>query len=79
MRLVPESHKAEMPNHEQPEADNYNRLFIIVGLIVLATAVVAVKDIRQGTFLWKNAMINFMAGFFLVFSGFKLMDIKGFA
>ncbi len=78
MRLVPAS-KAEMHDGMAVEETNYNRLFIIVGLIALATIAIAVKDVQQGTFVWRNVMINFMAGFFLVFSGFKLMDIKGFA
>ncbi len=77
MKLVPEGHVAGMPNDN--EGSNYNRLFIIIGLIILATLVIAVKNVRQGTFLWRDVMTNFMAGFFLVFSGFKIMDLKGFA
>ncbi len=77
MRLVP-ANKAEHYDTNGEET-NYNHLFIIVGLIALATITIAVKDVQQGTFVWKNVMINFMAGFFLVFSGFKLMDTRGFA
>ena len=77
MHLIPVS-KAEM-HEDSVEGTNYNRLFIIIGLIALATIAIALKDMQNGTFVWKNVMINFMAGFFLVFSGFKLMDIKGFA
>lgn len=33
----------------------------------------------RGEFDWHNWMTNFMAGFFLVFSFFKLLDVKGFA
>src|SRR5690348_11113713 len=63
----------------EPEAKNYDRFIIIISLILLATLVIAIKDFYQGTFLIKNLMTNFMAGFFLVFAGFKLMDVKGFA
>ena len=33
----------------------------------------------QGSFLWMRWMNHFMAGFFLVFSFFKLLNLKGFA
>ncbi len=78
MRLVLAS-GARMHKDAAGKETKYSRLFIIVGLIALATIVIAVKDVQQGTFVWKDVMINFMAGFFLVFSGFKLMNIKGFA
>ncbi len=53
--------------------NSYTPLFIIIGLIILVTCVLSF-----GT-SFSNAMRIFMAGFFLVFSGFKLLDIKGFA
>lgn len=33
----------------------------------------------QGSFLWMRWMNHFMAGFFLVFSFFKLLNLKGFS
>lgn len=50
----------------------YSKLFIIVGLIALTSIAGARGD-------WHAAMLNFMAGFFLVFSGLKLLDVPGFA
>ena len=49
-------------------------------LIIFAyiTGVTFFLEIVRG-FNWQNWMQNFMAGFFLVFSFFKLLDIKGFA
>ncbi len=78
MKLVEESN-ATQARSESSEPTNYNRLFIIIGLIAIATLAIAVKDVQNGTLGWENVMINFMAGFFLVFSGFKLIDVKGFA
>ncbi len=78
MKLVKEPSMANA-HTESSEPTNYNRLFIIIGLIAIATLAIALKDFQNGTFAWENVMINFMAGFFLVFSGFKLMDVKGFA
>ncbi len=36
-------------------------------------------EAARGAFNWDNWMQNFMAGFFLVFSFFKLLNLKGFA
>ncbi len=79
MRLVPEKEKQEAHPGIKPEKNNYDRLLIIIGLILLATIAVAIRDLQHGTFTWNGTVTNFMAGFFLVFSGFKLMDIRGFA
>jgi hypothetical protein len=49
----------------------YRPLFVIVGMVALASAVTAGH--------WHDFMLNFMGGFFLVFSGLKLLDIGGFA
>ena len=44
----------------------------IIGITLLIEAV-------KGEFAWHSWMPNFMAGFFLVFSFFKLLNLKGFA
>jgi copper chaperone CopZ len=60
----------------EPSATTYKPLLIIVAFIVGVTLLV---EFRLGTFSWMRAMNTFMAGFFLVFSFFKLLDIRGFA
>jgi hypothetical protein len=35
--------------------------------------------VRAGGFVWGRAMGNFMGAFFLAFSFFKLLDLRGFA
>lgn len=55
-------------------ANSYTPLYIIIGLILLSVSVVAWREQT-----WNMFMMHFMAGFFLVFSGFKLLDLKGFA
>ncbi len=57
----------------------YQPLIIIIGIIALATLLLAVKEIESNTFTLRDAMSNFMAGFFLVFAGAKLLDLRGFA
>ncbi len=66
----------------QPEADEafslaaYRPLLLILAFIVGVTGLV---ELREGEFVWMRAMNHFMAGFFLVFSFFKLLDVSGFA
>jgi copper chaperone CopZ len=46
-------------------------LYILLGVLLL--------EINSGSFIWMSAMNNFMAGFFLVFSFFKMLDLASFA
>jgi hypothetical protein len=59
--------------------ESYKPLIVIIGLIVLVTLAIAFKSLLTEQFSFREVMMNFMAGFFLVFSGFKLLDLKGFA
>lgn len=73
MDLVP---KEELAKKKKQGLMKYKPLFIIIGLITLVAGATA-----QGVhgIDWSTFSMHFMAGFFLVFSGFKLLDIKGFA
>jgi hypothetical protein len=42
-------------------------------------AVSFITSIREGVFNWKLGMDHFMAAFFLVFSFFKMLNLRGFA
>ncbi len=59
-----------------PAATTYYPLLLLVGFLV---GVVALVELRTGSFLWGRAMGNFMGAFFLSFSFFKLLDLQGFA
>ncbi len=59
-----------------PAATTYYPLLLLVAFLV---GVVALAELRTGSFLWGRAMGNFMGGFFLAFSFFKLLDLQGFA
>jgi hypothetical protein len=54
---------------------SYIGLIVIVLMITAASAIVS----WNGQFSPSGFILYFMIGFFLVFSGFKLMDLKGFA
>ncbi len=58
---------------------SYLPLVVIVGLIFLTAVAISFKDLQMDMFSLANTLAYFMTGFFLVFAGFKLIDIKGFA
>lgn len=55
---------------------SYKPLAIIVLYLLGITILI---EYSSGMFLWSTWMANFMAGFFLVFSFFKMLDISAFA
>jgi uncharacterized membrane protein len=75
MRLVnKEDKKAET------KKESYQPLLIIIGLILLTAVTIAFKSYQELNFFnLKSFIATFMAGFFIVFAGFKLIDIRGFA
>ena len=60
---------------EEPVKESLYPLFLIVGFIAGVTLLVAYAD---GSWAVEPMMRHFMAGFFLVFSFFKLLDPPGF-
>ena len=54
----------------------YKPILLIFGYI---TGVTVLIEAVNGTFIWHRWMGHFMAGFFLVFSFFKLLNLKSFA
>ena len=54
----------------------YKPILLIFGYI---TAIAIISATHQDTFHWMQAMNVFMAGFFLTFSFFKMLDLNGFA
>src|SRR3712207_5510789 len=76
MKLVLETevHSADMHHGEtQAGLQAYTPLIIIIGLITIVTVVLTVRDALSGSYALESTMRYFMAGFFLVFSGFKLL------
>ncbi len=81
MNLVLESEVSKDSYHEvshHSESKNtikdYLPLFIIIGLITLVAYVTSLNSFSLTTFIER-----FMIGFFIVFAGFKLIDLEGFA
>jgi copper chaperone CopZ len=67
------------PAAEEPDKKSllaiYYPLLLVFGYLV---GVVALLEVGAGSFDWMRAMGRFMGGFFLVFSFFKLLDLRGF-
>lgn len=57
----------------------YRPLLTIVGFIVIVTVLSQHQAIASGTFDGETWMRHFMAGFFIVFAFFKLLDVRAFA
>jgi len=51
----------------------------LVIVLVYLLGISLVIELASGMFLWQTWMPNFMAGFFITFSFFKMLDIRGFA
>ncbi|GAA4769545.1 MULTISPECIES: heavy-metal-associated domain-containing protein [Flavobacterium] len=56
--------------------ETYKSVLLIFGFITVVTILI---QWQSGTFHFMEWMRHFMAGFFLVFSFFKLLNLKGFA
>ncbi|MFN0175455.1 MAG: heavy-metal-associated domain-containing protein [Saprospiraceae bacterium] len=87
LRDYPKYQLAETP-HAAPSAtlpeediqrsfwETYKPILLVFGYILGATLLV---EAAAGAFDWMRWMRHFMAGFFLVFSFFKMLDIPAFA
>ena len=77
--ILPEN-QAETSDDEdhdnKPFFVTYKPLLLVFFYILLVTLAV---EFVNGGFVLHRFMVNFMAGFFLVFSFFKMLDLKGFA
>lgn len=73
-----ESTKATISTSQESDesSSSYKPLVLIALYLVISTLLI---EFSSGMFLLDAWMSNFMAGFFIVFSFFKMLDIKGFA
>ena len=67
---IKEDQAVSPPEVSKGGLETYYPLFLIVGFI----SIVSIKDAGS----WHEWMLHFMAGFFIVFSFFKLLSLKGF-
>lgn len=67
--------KSSISSSSEVSANNYTPLIVVVSLILLTSFLISFSN----GFEIKDLIKNFMIGFFMVFGGFKLMDLKGFS
>lgn len=66
----------EIAEQAKSWATQYKPILLIFGYI---SAISMIAATRNEAFNWEQGMRTFMAGFFLTFSFFKMLDLKGFA
>jgi copper chaperone CopZ len=64
--------------HEGPATPKPS-LYPLLLIVAFISGTVALAALSRGPWSWHAVMNDFMAGFFLVFSFFKLLDLRGFA
>ncbi len=67
---------SDTPEHTRSWFNTYKPVLLIFALVGTVSLILGVE---QGMFSWMTFLRVFMAGFFLVFSFFKLLDISAFA
>lgn len=71
-----ETHSMPMSERQASWLNTYKPLLLIGVYISIVTILV---EVAYGGFILHHWMQNFMAAFFLVFSFFKILDLRGFA
>lgn len=72
------SHEMLEVDADEPKTwlETYKPILLIFGYILGVTVLI---EVVNGSLVWTRWMEHFMAGFFLVFSFFKLLNIRAFA
>lgn len=73
---MPKASSTAFVEEEKSWFETYRPILFVFGYI---TGITLLVQFVNGTFNWMQWMNHFMAGFFLVFSFFKLLNLKGFA
>ena len=73
---MPKASPIEFVEEQNNWLKTYRPILLIFGYI---TGITLLVQLANGSFHWMQWMNQFMAGFFLVFSFFKLLNLKGFA
>lgn len=87
MALVPQESLTRAPaRHKTPDRGlgvltwkSYLPLLMVISFILIGTLGASLYAHANNTFTVADPIIYFMTGFFIVFSLFKLIDLKGFA
>ena len=80
-KVLGDAPPAQVGPSEEPPPENVLPVtyYPLALLLAFLGGVVSLVEFRAGGFVWERAMSHFMAAFFLGFSFFKLLDLRGFA
>ncbi len=76
---------SEMPDsdhldhRENEDSQRWKLYWPLILVFFFITGIAAITSFQHGHLDWMSFMNNFMGGFFIAFSFFKLLDLKGFA
>lgn len=73
---MPKTISTAFIEEEKSWIETYSPILLVFGYI---TGITILVQVIRGSFNWMQWMNHFMAGFFLVFSFFKMLNLKGFA
>ena len=74
--VTPQPKAFSVEDEKRSWFETYKPILLVFGYILGVTLLV---EYSNGGFYWMRWMNHFMAGFFLVFSFFKLLNLQGFA
>jgi len=69
------AHAVPTSDEEKSFLATYRPLLLVFGYLI---GIVALVEFTAGSFDWMRAMANFMGGFFVAFSFFKLLNLRSF-
>lgn len=73
---APQHHSTQAADVKSAEQTSYYPLFLLATFLI---GLVLLIELRMESFVWSRVMQNFMGAFFITFSFFKLLDLRGFA
>jgi cation transport ATPase len=68
-----------LDKNENQDSQGWKLYWPLILVFSFITGIATIVSFRQGQFDWMDWMNSFMGSFFIAFSFFKLLDLKGFA
>lgn len=72
-------HTTEHMHMHEEQPTGWRAYYPIILITLYLLGIATINNIHEFTIHWEGWMNQFMAGFFLVFSAFKFLDLSGFA
>jgi len=66
-------------HHSESEESSWRQYYPLIVIAIYIIGITFINNFNGAIIHWQAWMYQFMAAFFLVFSAFKFLDLKGFA